>query len=306
MAINRRQFIQGSASLGAFMTLNAFAGFRYSSGENSSVLVPPAGSVDCHMHLYDDQVPAAPGATLLPPNASLEDYRQIQQRLHIKRMVIVTPSTYGTDNRVMLEGLRKANGDARGVAVVAASISDKELEALHAAGVRGIRFNLSYGGASLDDLEPLAARVNALGWNVQVVAPGSQLTDLETRLAKLPSRLVIDHMGHVPQPEGVRSAAFAALTRLLDNQRTWVKLSGPYIRSKIGAPRYSDVGQVAQALVKINPERLVWGSDWPHPTVATDKPDDAGILDLLPEWAPSERDRTRILRDNPVSLYGFS
>lgn len=288
------------------MTLNAFAGFRYSSGENSSVLVPPAGSVDCHMHLYDDQVPAAPGATLLPPNASLEDYRQIQQRLHIKRMVIVTPSTYGTDNRVMLEGLRKANGDARGVAVVAASISDKELEALHAAGVRGIRFNLSYGGASLDDLEPLAARVNALGWNVQVVAPGSQLTDLEARLAKLPSRLVIDHMGHVPQPEGVRSAAFAALTRLLDNQRTWVKLSGPYIRSKIGAPRYSDVGQVAQALVKINPERLVWGSDWPHPTVATDKPDDAGILDLLPEWAPSERDRTRILRDNPVSLYGFS
>lgn len=306
MTINRRRFVQGGVCLGAFMSLNAFAGFRYSSSENSSKLVPPAGSVDCHMHLYDDHYPAASGATLLPPNASLDDYRQVQQRLHVKRMVIVTPSTYGTDNRVMLNGLANAKGDARGVAVVAGSISDKELEELHAAGVRGIRFNLSYGGANLDDLEPLAARVNALGWNVQVVAPGTQLTDLESRLAKLPSRLVIDHMGHVPQPEGVTSAAFAALTRLLDNQRTWVKLSGPYIRSKTGAPRYVDVGQVAQALVKINPERLVWGSDWPHPTVATHKPDDAGILDLLTEWAPSERDRTRILRDNPVSLYGFS
>ncbi len=306
MTLSRRHFVQGGVSLGALLSLNAFAGFRYSSGENSSMLVPPAGSVDCHMHLYDDHFPAAAGAALLPPNASLEEYRQVQQRLHVRRMVIVTPSTYGTDNRVMLNGLANAHGDARGVAVVAASIADKELEALHAAGVRGIRFNLSYGGANLDDLETLAARINELGWNVQVVAPGTQLTDLESRLAKLPSRLVIDHMGHVPQPEGVKSAAFAAITRLLNNQRTWVKLSGPYIRSKIGAPTYSDVSQVAQALVKINPERMLYGSDWPHPTATENKPNDADILDLLYQWAPSEHDRTLILRDNPVSLYGFS
>ncbi|WP_346830796.1 amidohydrolase family protein [Pseudomonas abietaniphila] len=306
MTITRRQFVQGGVSLGAFMSLNAFAGFRYSSGENTSMLVPPAGSVDCHMHLYDDRYPAAPGATLLPPNASLEDYRHVQERLHVRRMVIVTPSTYGTDNRVMLNGLVNAKGDARGVAVVAGTITDKELQELHAAGVRGIRFNLSYGGANLDDLEKLAARVNELGWNVQVVAPGTQLTDLESRLAKLPSRLVIDHMGHVPQPEGVKSAAFAAITRLLNNQRTWVKLSGPYIRSRVGAPSYSDVGQVALALVKINPERMLWGSDWPHPTATENKPNDAEILDLLYQWAPAEQDLTRILRDNPVSLYGFS
>jgi predicted TIM-barrel fold metal-dependent hydrolase len=288
------------------MTLDAFAGFRYSSGDNLSKVVPPPGSVDCHMHLYDDRYPTAPGATLQPPNASFEDYRAMQQRLHLRRMVIVTPSTYGTDNRSMLDGLRAAGGDARGVAVVDGSISDSELEKLHAAGVRGIRFNLSYGGASLDDLEPLAARVNALGWNVQVVAPGTQLIDLEDRLVKLPSRLVIDHMGHIPQPEGVKSAAFATLTRLLDKQRTWVKLSGPYIRSKEGAPSYTDVGIVAAELVRINPERMLWGSDWPHPTVTAEKPNDAGILDLLAQWAPSEQDRARILRDNPVSLYGFS
>ncbi|MFJ3485458.1 amidohydrolase family protein [Pseudomonas sp. NPDC090202] len=306
MAMTRRQFVQGSVSLGALLSLDAFAGFRYSSGENSSTLIPPPGSVDCHMHLYDDHYPSAPGATLLPPNASLEDYRQLQQRLHLKRMVIVTPSTYGTDNRVMLEGLRRANGDARGVAVVDGSIPNSELQALHAAGVRGIRFNLSYGGASLEDLERLAARVNDLGWNVQVVAPGTQLVDLEDRLAKLPSRLVIDHMGHVPQPEGVTSAAFATLTRLLDKQRTWVKLSGPYIRSKEGAPAYKDAGNVAAELVRINPERMLWGSDWPHPTITAEKPNDAGILDLLSQWAPSAQDRKRILLDNPVSLYGFS
>jgi predicted TIM-barrel fold metal-dependent hydrolase len=306
MAISRRQFVQGSASLSALLAFHAMGSYRYSSGENSALLIPPVGSVDCHMHLYDDQYPAAPGATLLPPNASYENYKNLQQRLHLQRMVIVTPSTYGTDNRCMLDGLRKAAGNGRGVAVVNGSVSDAELHALHTAGVRGIRFNLSYGGADLADLERLSARVNELGWNVQVVAPGTQLTDLETRLSRLPSRLVIDHMGHVPQPEGIKSDAFAALTRLLDNQRTWVKLSGPYIRSKKGAPNYADVGTVAKELVRINAERMLWGSDWPHPTVTKDKPNDAGILDLLMQWAPAETDRALILRDNPAGLYGFS
>lgn len=306
MPTTRRHFVLGAASAGALVSLNALASYRFSSGNGLSTLVPPPGSVDCHMHLYDDHVPAAPGATLLPPNASLEDYGQVQARLHLKRMVIVTPSTYGTDNRCMLEGLRKAGGSARGVAVVDGAVSDATLQAMHAEGVRGIRFNLSYGGASLDDLEPLAARVNELGWNVQVVAPGTQLVDLEHQLARLPSRLVIDHMGHVPQPEGTASAAFATLTRLLDNQRTWVKLSGPYIRSKEGPPRYTDVSRVATELVRINPQRMLWGSDWPHPTVPSNKPNDAELLDLLLQWAPDAQHRERILRDNPVALYGFT
>jgi predicted TIM-barrel fold metal-dependent hydrolase len=236
----------------------------------------------------------------------LSDYQQLQQRLGIKRMVIVTPSTYGTDNRCMLDGLARSQGAAKGVAVIDGSIADTALSQLHDAGVRGIRFNLSYGGAALSDLERLAARVNELGWNVQIVAPGTQLIDLESRLLKLPSRLVIDHMGHVPQPEGVESAAFKSITRLLDTDRVWVKLSGPYIRSKVGAPTYADVGTVASALVKLKPQRLLWGSDWPHPTMALEqKPDDAGILDLLGQWAPNEADRTLILRDNAVALYGF-
>lgn len=171
--------------------------------------------------------------------------------------------------------------------------------------MRGIRFNLSYGGAALSDLERLAARVNELGWNVQIVAPGTQLIDLESRLGQLPARLVIDHMGHVPQPEGTQSEAFKTIRRLLDNEKVWVKLSGPYIRSKVGPPGYADVSLVAKALVKLKPERMLWGSDWPHPTMQQQKPDDALILDLLAAWAPSEAERTMILKDNPVALYDF-
>ncbi|PVZ20523.1 MULTISPECIES: amidohydrolase family protein [unclassified Pseudomonas] len=306
MDLTRRLFLQATAAAGALASFPALAGARYSSGDETARFIPPAGSVDCHMHLYNDRYPAAPGATLLPPNATLDDYAQVQKRLHLQRFVIVTPSTYGTDNRCLLDGLHQSNGNARGVAVIAAGISDAELEQMNKAGVRGIRFNLSYGGASLDDLELLAHRVNELGWHVQVVAPGTQLLDLEPRLAKLPARLVIDHMGHIPQPQGIDAPAFATINRLLAGDRTWVKLSGPYIRSKQGAPDYPDVGTVAKALVKVRPDRLLWGSDWPHPTVALEnKPDDAHILDLMTQWAPNEKDRNAILRDNPVSLYGF-
>ena len=309
MTFNRRRFLKASAQTGAlclFNTLGAQAATPFSSIQTAPRLKPPAGSVDCHMHLYDDRYPAAPGAKLLPPNASLDDYQQLQALLGLQRMVIVTPSTYGTDNRCLLDGLARSGGQARGVAVIDRSITEAELQKLHKAGVRGIRFNLSYGGADLADLEPLAARVDELGWNVQVVAPGNQLVELESRLQRLPARLVIDHLGHVPQPEGVNSQAFAVVTRLLDGGRTWVKLSGPYIRSRSGPPDYADVSAVARELVRRHPERLLWGSDWPHPTVATgNKPDDGQLFDLLVDWAPDDRVRTAILRDNPVSLYDF-
>jgi D-galactarolactone isomerase len=305
MTFSRRRFIQAVGAIGALTSVRTQAQTPYSSGEERPMLQVPYGSVDSHMHLYDDRFPAAADATLRPPNAYLTDYQALQRRLGIHRMVIVTPSTYGTDNRCMLEGLKHSQGAARGVAVVDGSITDEDLVKLHNAGVRGIRFNLSYGGAALSDLERLAARVNELGWNVQIVAPGTQLIDLESRLRQLPARLVIDHMGHVPQPEGTQSEAFKTIRRLLDNEKVWVKLSGPYIRSRVGPPGYADVSLVAKALVKLKPERMLWGSDWPHPTMQQQKPDDALILDLLAAWATSEAERTMILKDNPVALYDF-
>ncbi len=298
MSLSRRHFLLAGGALGAAASMSALAKVPFSQGEASPRLTPPAGSVDC-------RIPAAANATLLPPDASLEDYRALQQRLGIRRMVIVTPSTYGTDNRVMLDGLLRSRGDARGVAVVDGSITDAELASLQDAGVRGIRFNLSVGGAALDDLERLAARVNELGWNVQF-ATGPLLPEVAPRLAKLPGKIVIDHMGHVPQPEGLKSAAFASLVQLLDTDRAWVKLSAPYLRSKVGAPGYQDVGVVASTLINRYPQRMLWGSDWPHPTVANEqKPDDASLLDLPLAWAPQENTRALILRDNPSSLYGF-
>ncbi|MGK0152208.1 amidohydrolase family protein [Pseudomonas putida] len=305
MTLSRRQFLQATGALGAVASMGAMADVPFSKGDAHPRLTPPAGSIDCHMHLYDSRIPAAPGATLLPADASLEDYRKLQQRLGIRRMVIVTPSTYGTDNRVMLDGLLRSRGDARGVAVVSNGITDAELAELHQAGVRGIRFNLSVGSQALDGLESLAARVGELGWNVQV-ATGPLLPEVAPRLLALPGKIVIDHMGHVPQPEALKSPAFAALVRLLDTDRAWIKLSAPYLRSKIGAPLFEDVGRVATALVSHRPDRMLWGSDWPHPTLAAEqKPDDAQVLDLLMRWAPKEQTQALILRDNPTLLYDF-
>lgn len=305
MTLSRRQFLQATGALGAVASMGAMADVPFSKGDAHPRLTPPTGSIDCHMHLYDSRIPAAPGATLLPADASLEDYRKLQQRLGIRRMVIVTPSTYGTYNRVMLDGLLRSRGDARGVAVVSNGITDAELAELHQAGVRGIRFNLSVGSQALDGLESLAARVGELGWNVQV-ATGPLLPEVAPRLLALPGKIVIDHMGHVPQPEALKSPAFAALVRLLDTDRAWIKLSAPYLRSKIGAPLFEDVGRVATALVSHRPDRMLWGSDWPHPTLAAEqKPDDAQVLDLLMRWAPKEQTQALILRDNPTQLYDF-
>lgn len=307
MPVTRRHFLQLSSACAVAATFSAFANVPYSAGDHPPKLIPPAGSVDCHMHLYDSRCPSVPGTKIVnPANASLEDYRRLQQRLGIGRMVIVTPSRYGTNNSVLLNGLAASNGSARGVAVVDGTVTDDELQKLHQAGVRGIRFNLVYSQFDPKDMATLAARIHPLNWHIQVVSSGEQLVALENQLQKLPTPVVIDHMGHVPQPDGLKSPAFATLRRMLDGQKTWVKLSGAYIDSRTGAPGYNDVAPVALSLVRINAERLLWGSDWPHPTQPDEnKPDDAVLLDLMNIWAPDSRDRERILRDNPVKLYGF-
>lgn len=266
---------------------------------------PPVGSIDCHVHIYDDRYPSAPDAKLLPPNALLDDYVKIQKCLGMARFVLVTPSTYGTDNRSVLDALVQQQGNARGVVVVDGSITDQALREMDELGARGVRFNLTLGGASLALLEVMAERIAPLGWHIQIVANGHDLVELEPRLAQLPVPLVIDHMGHLPQPEGVHSQAFAALERLLATGNTWVKLSGPYIRSLTGAPDYEDVGNIARVLVRLHPARMLWGSDWPHPMAKAGTPDTPDLLRLLATWVPDRATWERILRDNPVALYGF-
>jgi predicted TIM-barrel fold metal-dependent hydrolase len=260
------------------------------------------------MHIYDARFPVDPGATLRPADALVDDYRLLQKRIGTTRNVIVTPSTYGTDNRVTLDAMAKIGATVRGVVVVNASVADAELKRLADLGVRGIRFNLVQAGATtVEMLEPLSTRVNALGWHVQIHMLADQIVKIEDVLYKLASPIVFDHMGRMPQPAGTDHPAFGVIRKLIDKGRTWVKLSGAYQDTKVGPPSYADTSKVAQAYVKAAPERMVWASDWPHPTQKeNEKANDAVLFDLLTEWAPNEVTRQRILVENPATLYGFS
>jgi predicted TIM-barrel fold metal-dependent hydrolase len=264
----------------------------------------PANTTDCHHHIYDSRFPADPRAKLRPPNATVADYRLLQKRMGIVRHVIVQPSTYGIDNRCMLDALRQFGpATVRGIAVVNTKVSNTALKELHAAGVRGIRFNTQPAGATtMEMVEPLAKRVSDLGWHVQINTSAKQILNAMPVWSRLPVPLVFDHLGHVSDPA---EPAFDSIRRLLQAGKCWVKLSGAYIDTKIGAPTYADTGAVAVAYINEVPERLLWGTDWPHPT-EKDKPDDTLLFDLLARWTGSEAIRNRILVDNPAKLYGFS
>jgi predicted TIM-barrel fold metal-dependent hydrolase len=280
----------------------------WSSGTDSPKLKAPPNACDCHMHIYDSRFPVAPNAKLRPPDATVDAYRLFQKRLGTTRNVVVTPSTYGTDNSCTLDAMAKLGASARGVAVVDTSVTDAELKRLNDLGIRGIRFNLVQSGATtVEMIEPLSKRVNDLGWHVQIHMLGDQIVEIADLLERLPSPIVFDHRARIPEPAGVDHPAFALVLKLLDKGRVWVKLSGAYMDTKNGPPAYADVSKVARAYVKAAPERIVWGSDWPHPTEKADaKPDDAVLFDLLADWAPDEATRNRILVDNPAALYGFN
>ncbi len=294
------------AAAGAVRSEQAFAQqVPWSSGTESPKLKAPANACDCHMHIYDAKYPTDPKATLKPADALVADYKLLQKRIGASRNVVVTPSTYGTDNRVTLDAIAQIGPTARGVAVVDATVTDAELKRLNGLGIRGIRFNLVQAGATTAEMiEPLSRRVNDLGWHIQIHMKGEQIAGIEDLLLRVPSPIVFDHLGRLAQPNALDNPGFKTISKLIDKGRTWVKLSGAYVDTKVGPPTYSDTVAVARAYIKAAPERMVWASDWPHPT-EKDKPDDAVLFDLLAEWAPDEAMRTRILVQNPATLYGF-
>jgi len=211
---------------------------------------------------------------------------------------------------VTVDAIAQLGPNARGVAVLHPTVTDAELKALHAAGVRGVRFTLGDPATAVvkvDMIEPLAKRVADLGWHVQFNVEGEQIIELADLLRRLPTQLVFDHLANPPLPAGIEHRSHAIVRGLVDRGRAWVKLSGAYSNSKIGAPSYPEATRTAQAFVKAAPERLVWGSDWPHPTMPdNNKPNDALLFDLLTEWAPDEATRTLILVRNPEALYSFA
>lgn len=280
-----------------------------STGTASPKLKAPANACDCHMHIYDPaRFAMPPSQRIAPANAAVPQYRLLQQRIGTTRVIVVQPRNYAIDNRVTVDALKQFAPNARGVAVLHPTVTDMELKALNDAGIRGIRFSLgdpATAAVTPEMVEPLARRVADLGWHVQFNVEGRQIVEFADVLRRLPTPMVFDHLGN-PGPMGIDHPSHAIVRSLIDRGRTWVKLSGAYSNSRMGPP-YPEATRIAQAFVRAAPERLVWGSDWPHPGVVpvADKPDDALLFDLLAVWVPDEAMRNRILVQNPETLYGF-
>jgi D-galactarolactone isomerase len=298
--------VAGSIVAGSGRAAAQGAQVKWSSGTELPKLKAPPNACDCHHHIYDSKYPVDPRSTLRPGDATVDDYRALQKRIGTTRDVIVQPSTYGTMNAPTLDALVAIGPTARAVAVVDTTVTDAELKRMDGLGVRGIRFNLAQAGATTPEMiEPLSKRVAELGWHIQINATAEKITEIMPILQNVPSQIVFDHLAHIPEPAGVNDPLFGLVRALIDKGKTWVKLSGAYADTKIGPPTYADSTAVAQAYVKAAPDRLVWGSDWPHPSERETKPDDAILFDLLLVWAPDEAVRNRILVDNPAILYGF-
>jgi D-galactarolactone isomerase len=266
----------------------------------------PKGACDTHMHFYDQAVPGAPG-TFLPGHFPVEDYRAMQKRLGLERVIVVQPNAYRDDNRVTVDSIKKLGKGAKGVAVVMPGVADAELERLTKAGICAVRIMTLHGGTlGFDVMDAVMARVHPFGWHANIQLDGRELPKYEAQIKRLPGKFVIDHTGKFLEPVAPEHEAFKSLLRLVDTGRCWVKLSAPYETSKTGAPKYQDVSKLAKALVKKAPERMLWASNWPHPSVPKEKkPADEDLLDLLLDWAPVENTRKQILVDNPAELYQF-
>jgi predicted TIM-barrel fold metal-dependent hydrolase len=274
------------------------------------VLRLPPGSTDCHAHVFGPQAlyPLLADTHFVPQETPWADYAAMLRSIGCERAVLVQPSVYGSDNRAIEHALG-APGDIalRAVAVVVPGVSDAELERLHGLGFRGIRINLASGtrGLGPQDARQLAERIRPLGWHLQFYADFHRQPDIAEVLAALPVPVVVDHFGRVPAAGGVSSPGFLALLRLLRRDDRWVKLSAPYFVSD-AFPGYGDVAAIARALVAAAPDRVVWGTDWPHASARGKMQADCDLVDLLDRWLPDAGDRRRVLVDNPKRLYGFA
>ena len=270
---------------------------------------PPPNACDAHCHVFGParRFPFAPNRAYTPPDAGVEEFRALQRRLGLSRAVLVQASCHGTDNAALVDALEHSGGRYAGVAMVDDSFTIDDLRRLHDAGVRGARFNFvrHLGGGDFRAFERIAERVAPLGWHLVVHLDARDLPDTAEHLRRLPCPFVIDHMARVPAGDGLDQAPFQALLELMTDERAWVKICGAERVSATGRPPYDDVVPYARALIAAAPDRVLWGTDWPHPNVRH-MPDDGDLADLLAEFAPDEPARNRILVANPESLYDFS
>lgn len=282
----------------------------FSAGTDSANTPLPAGACDCHIHVYDASTPAVAGASLHPPAASIADYKHVQQRMGTRRAVVVTPSTYGTNNQPMLAGLAQLGEDGRGVAVLTGNETIDELRALHALGVRGARINLSLGVQHQpSDIDKVAQCIAPMGWHLQLLMPLDTLAPLTSLLRSLPVDVVFDHFGRIPPNLCGQHPAHELLLALLHERRAWIKLSGGYLVSPTGSSDDPQLQPLARSFIHAASDRVIWGSDWPHATASAGRqpmPNDAAQVDALARWAGDAHQLKQILVTNPEQLYGFT
>ncbi len=268
----------------------------------------PAGACDCHAHVFgpQDRFPYAPHAGYIPPDALPEMYVKMLKTIGCQRAVLVQPSVYTSDNRCMVAALSSGAFPFRGVAVVEETISDKDLQGLHRAGVRGIRINMASttAGLTLPQAKHLAPRIKSLNWHLQFFLDIEKSPEFEQEISHLPVPCIIDHFGHIRASDGPQSKGFQMLLRLARLPHVWFKLIGAY-RISEQRPLYPDVAPLAQQLAAAAPERCVWGTDWPHPGVEH-MPNDGDLAQALAEWLPDAAVRQKILVDNPARFYDFA
>jgi 2-pyrone-4,6-dicarboxylate lactonase len=272
----------------------------------------PTGATDCHAHICGPAhlYPYAAERIYTPPDALLPDYRALLSSLGVERAVIVQPSVYADDNRALIAALATDPQRLRGVAVVKPSVTDHELQALHNAGVRGLRCNIvdlatAKGALPVDELRQLAQRIASLQWHLELLMHVNEFPNLASAFGDLPVDLVFGHLGYAPTRCTTADTGFQNLLSMLREGRAWAKLTGPYRISHHSALPYADVQPFADALLRANPERLLWGSDWPHVMVKGAMPNDADLCELLGDWVPDEALREKIWVHNPAQLYGF-
>jgi predicted TIM-barrel fold metal-dependent hydrolase len=314
--LTRRGMLAGAALIG--LRMGPALGAAAPTVRTAVDFDVPRGACDCHVHVFDPaHFPYARERVYTPPEASLEALRELQSALRLDRVVVVTPSVYGTDNSCTLDAIRRLGARARGVAVIGPDTTAAALDDMAAGGMRGVRLNFETAGESdpvavRRKLGAVAEQLRGRDWHIQLNTSLPVIAALKDDLAALPYPVVIDHFGRAKAALGTGQPGFDALLGLVRSGRAFVKISAAY-RMAERSPDFPDATPIARAIVAANPDRVVWGSNWPHPgrgrsamDIAPPYPNDDGlVLNQLPKWVSDLAIRKKILVDNPARLYGF-
>ena len=275
-------------------------------------IILPQGSIDTHVHVFESKYKLSPVRGYTPPDATLADLKHLHDTLGLDRVVFTQPSIYGTDNSAILDGINSLNGAtsnrARGVVAVSLDVTDEELADFDAQGIRGIRLNTDNKGGmpiGLDQIAQIAERIDGLNWHLEFLFPGQDILDLMPIFTSLKVPMSIGHFAYQPATAGVEAPGFQSLLELMRQGNTWMKISGANRVSQTDLPPYDDVKPMAQALIEVAPDRIMWGTDWPHPNKYEVNPNDGDLVNAFGEWVTDEGLRRKIMVDTPASFYRF-